>query len=407
MRVTILTIGSRGDVQPYVALGLGLQRAGHTVQLITGKDFESLVVGAGLQFAPLDVALLEMAQSTTGRAALAGKGRLALMRQVMPMLRQMLTDAWAAAQPFQPEAVVFHPKAMAGEHIAEKLGVPAYLALGLPLYSPTRAFPSPIVPAADLGPLNPLSHRLLIGLTLAPYRGMINAWRRAQLGLGPMGAGTRVARRLYAYSAHVLPAPADWDDSTSVTGYWWLPDEAEWTPPADLAAFLEAGPPPVYIGFGSMAGTDPERTTRVVMEAVRRAGQRAVLAAGWGGLTAAETPAGVFHLPAAPHAWLFPRMAAVVHHGGAGTTGAGLRAGKPTVICPFFGDQPFWGRRVHALGAGPHPIPQKALTAENLAGAIRAAVETPGYRQRAAALGELLRAEEGVGQAVALIEARG
>jgi sterol 3beta-glucosyltransferase len=141
-----------------------------------------------------------------------------------------------------------------------------------------------------------------------------------------------------------------------------------------------------------------------VLEALAQAGQRGLLGAGWGGLEMEKPPENVFKVEDAPYDWLFPRMAAVVHHGGAGTTGAGLRAGKPTVICPFVADQPFWGRRVAALGAGPPPIPQRRLTADNLASAIRQAVEDAVMRKRAADLGEKIQPEDGVGQAVSLIE---
>jgi UDP:flavonoid glycosyltransferase YjiC (YdhE family) len=200
-----------------------------------------------------------------------------------------------------------------------------------------------------------------------------------------------------------VPTPADWDASSHVTGYWFLPRQPDWQPPAELLAFLERGPAPVYVGFGSMPSQDAERKTRLVLDAVAQSGQRAILATGWGGLAQASAPPGVFVLDSAPHDWLFERCAAVVHHGGAGTTAAGLRAGKPSVICPFFGDQPFWGRRVHALGAGPQPIPQKKLTAAALAGAMRAAATDPGMAGRAAALGEGIRQEDGVARAVALI----
>ncbi|MFN2107656.1 MAG: glycosyltransferase, partial [Candidatus Promineifilaceae bacterium] len=167
--------------------------------------------------------------------------------------------------------------------------------------------------------------------------------------------------------------------------------------------FLAAGDPPVYVGFGSMAGRDPVRLTGIVIDALRLAGLRGILATGWGGLQARDLHPTIFKLESAPHAWLFPRMAAVVHHGGAGTTAAGLRAARPTVICPFMGDQPFWGSRIHALGAGPEPIPQKKLTPENLAAALRQAVDGPEMRARAETVAEGIRSENGVANAIAII----
>jgi sterol 3beta-glucosyltransferase len=241
---------------------------------------------------------------------------------------------------------------------------------------------------------------------------MFASWRKAH-GLPPQPWGTSVVHRddgtrvpfLNGWSSHVAPDPPDWPSrGVETTGYWFLDRPDDWTPPAALTAFLDDGPPPVYVGFGSMAGRDPRRTTRIVLDALRRAGCRGLLASGWGGLSARDLPASVHLCDQVPHDWLFPRVAAVVHHGGAGTTAAGLRAGRPTVVCPFFGDQPFWGRRVHDLGAGPPPIPQTHLTAERLARALRTVTECPSIRARAAAVGEKIRREDGVANAVAFIE---
>ena len=304
---------------------------------------------------------------------------------------------------------MYHPKALAGYHIAEKLGIPGVLSLPVPLFSPTRAFPSPILPPGlDLGgPLNKLSHRLVVALTTAPYRKLVTTWRRETLLMPPADderlLGGKPVLRIYPYSPHVLPVPPDWDDSTAVTGYWFLKPDPTWQPPADLVAFLDNGAAPVYIGFGSMAAPDAARTTAIVLEAVQKAGVRAVLASGWGGLVGSALHANVFALESAPHEWLFPRMAAVVHHGGAGTVAAGLRAGKPTVVCPLFGDQPFWGHRIHTLGVGPKPVPLKRLTVDGLAQAIHLAVTDEGMCRRAETLGGNIRAENGVVKAVDLI----
>lgn len=406
MHIAILTVGSRGDVQPYVALGVGLQGAGHTVTVVTDASFEGFVREYGLQFAPLRSELFQLAQSQAGRAALAGKGRLKLIRQVMPMLRQIMDDGWAGAQ--GAEAIVYHPKAMAGYHIAEKLDIPGFLAMALPAYSPTGAFPQPALGAGDYGRrLNRLTYSLFFAASMIPYRGLINSWRKERLGLPPCSTDRerdgQPVPKLYAYSPRVVPRPDDWDASTFVPGYWFLEQASSWTPPDTLLRFLDDGPAPLYIGFGSMVAQDPARTTQIVLEAVQQAGVRAVLASGWGGLVADRVPQSVHLLEAAPHDWLFPRCAAVVHHGGAGTTGAGLRAGKPTLVCPFFGDQPFWGQRVAALGVGLPPIPQKKLTAPRLADALRALTTTDSLRQRAEALGEEIRAEDGIGNAVKVI----
>jgi UDP:flavonoid glycosyltransferase YjiC (YdhE family) len=209
---------------------------------------------------------------------------------------------------------------------------------------------------------------------------------------------------LYGFSPLVIPPPPDWGGNVHVTGYWFLEPAVSWTPPADLTTFLDGGPPPIYVGFGSMSSRRPEETTRLVLSALAQTGQRAVLLSGWGGLTKADLPDSVLMIHSVPHDWLFRRVAAVVHHGGAGTTAAGLRAGAPSVIIPFFGDQPFWGQRVVALGVGPEPIPRQQLTAESLAAAIEEAVTNVAMRRRAADLGEQIRAEDGVARAVEAIQ---
>ena len=411
MQVLILTAGSRGDVQPYVALGRGLQQAGHHVTLATAATFADFVTAYGLDFAPLSAAYLELLQTGAGKAAVAGKGnQLKLLRMVQPMLRAQLDDAWRVAQTRAFDVIVYHPKALGGYSIAEKLDAAAVLALPLPLYSPTRAFPSPILPFADLGPFNHVSHRLAIWLATLSTRGVLRRWRVEALGLPPaynelQQHGAPVLR-LYAYSPAVLPTPADWDVTSVATGYWFLPPEPTWQPAAELVDFLAGGQPPVYVGFGSMPSEDAPAKTKLVLQALAMSGQRGVVATGWGGLSNVHAPDTVFLLESAPHGWLFPQMAAVVHHGGAGTTAAGLAAGVPTIVCPFFGDQPFWGRRVAALGVGPTPIPQKRLTAEGLAAALQRATTDQEMLLRARQLGAAIRAEDGVGRAVALIEAR-
>jgi UDP:flavonoid glycosyltransferase YjiC (YdhE family) len=189
-----------------------------------------------------------------------------------------------------------------------------------------------------------------------------------------------------------------------MTGYWFLDRPQGWQPPAALVDFLQAGPPPVVVGFGSITVRDPEETTVLVLSALRAARQRGLLLTGWGGLSQADLPDDVFKLEAVPHDWLFPRAAAVVHHGGAGTTAAALRAGVPSIVVPNFMDQPFWAQRVVALGAGPRPIPRNRLNAARLSAALRAAVEDESFRARAAAVGRRLRAEDGVGRAVEAFE---
>jgi UDP:flavonoid glycosyltransferase YjiC (YdhE family) len=260
------------------------------------------------------------------------------------------------------------------------------------------------------GPLNRLTHVAANQAFWQLCRRPVNGWR-GRLGLpdhpflGPYRR-MREERRplLYGFSPAVVPRPADWDPWVHVTGYWFLPEPAGWQPPDELEEFLGDGPPPVCIGFGSMRPRDPEALSDAVVGALRRTGRRAVVQAGWAGLGAADEP-GILVAGEIPHSWLFPRAAAVVHHGGAGTTAAALRAGRPSVVAPFFADQFFWGRRVARLGVGPPPIPQRHLTAEKLATALRGALEDAGMRDRAAALGRRVDREEGVERAAGVLDA--
>ena len=403
MRVYILTIGTRGDVQPYIALGLGLKSVGHEVTIATLKEFDDLVTGYGLQFAPLRGDFLKVAQAAeTGSTSKKRWNPFQLIRQYIEMAKDTLADEWESAQ--HADVLIYNPAIFGGYDIAEKLGVPAFAASPAPMYSPTKEFPSPFFPFSNLGPLNKFSHQLFAKLGPAIFRRPINEWRRDVLGLPP-AKGDRLLHgkpvpKLYAYSEAVVPRPADWDESSVVTGYWFLDAPADWTPDPELVKFLLQGPPPVYVGFGSMFMNGGKQKTRMVIDALRLAGQRGILATGWGGLSAVDALDDMLVVNSVPHDWLFPKVATIVHHGGAGTTGAALRAGKPQIICPFVGDQFFWGHRVVDLNVAPSPIPQIKLTAERLANAIKYAITNTNLQQRASSTGETIRAENGIECAV-------
>jgi len=425
MRVFITTIGTRGDVQPYIALGEGLSGAGHAVTVCTSPRYEPLVTGRGIGYGYLSDDLVALVETPRGREAIAAAGGaisglrslFGLIRESLQIQRDLFRDGWAAAQAAEPDLIVYHPKMAIALHYAERLGIPAVMAPLFPTFRPTGAYPNPgflrLPFGGSLGAVyNRATHRLVLGAVSAASRRMFGSWRESE-GLAARPPDRNVMQRddgspvplLNGWSRHVVPEPPGQSHGpVETTGYWFLERQGDWRPAAALEAFLYAGPPPVYVGFGSMAGRRPERTTRVVLDALQGAGLRGVLANGWGGLKADELPASVHLLDAAPHDWLFPAMAAVVHHGGAGTTAAGLRAGRPTLVCPFFGDQPFWGRRVQESGAGPAAIPQKKLTAERLASALREATESPAMRRRAAELGTKIRTEDGVINAVAFLE---
>lgn len=240
------------------------------------------------------------------------------------------------------------------------------------------------------------------------YRPFISEFRKS-LGLSKYNfrrflRDLRTTPTIGAYSPGLIPHPADWPENIHITGSLYLDLPPSWQPCPELISFLEDGDPPVYIGFGSMGGENPEAMANLTIEALCQSGQRGVLLRGWGGLKPEMVPAEILVVDSVPHSWLFPRMAAVVHHGGAGTTAEGLRAGVPNFIVPFVFDQSFWGARVKALGLGPEPITHKQLTTERLAESIRRAVTDHQMRQRAIACGEAIRNENSLENAVRIIE---
>lgn len=413
MKITILAPGSRGDVQPYIALGKGLQAADYAVTIATHALFEAFVRSAGLGFSLIQVNPKALLESDAGQA-MVEQGRHPfrsfwhLLQSVKPLLWEVCDDCWQACQ--GADAIIFHSLLIsAAASMAEKLGVPA-IAAGLQPIEPTGDFPCLLITNRQMGRIaNQLTYQMLWRGGWLTFRPFVNAWRRERLHLPPFGwnmpAQWKTAKLpvLYGVSPLVVPRPSDWNARVTMTGYWILETETDWQAPAELARFLAAGTPPVYIGFGSMRTRQPERTTAIVIEALQRANQRGILLTGWGALRQTDVPASILMIESAPHEWLFPRMAAVVHHGGAGTTAAALHAGVPSLIIPFMVDQPFWGKRVADLGVGVPPIPQQQLTVERLSAAITAAVSDPVMRQRAADLGARLRAENGVANAVAAL----
>jgi sterol 3beta-glucosyltransferase len=280
--------------------------------------------------------------------------------------------------------------------------------------TPTSTFPSVGIPQTlpNLGgAFNLLSWQLVLQMLWMGVGPVFDKARKKVLGLPGSSFNETYRPRsskdcpiFYGFSPSVIPAPADWNEDIHVTGYWFLDPTEEWTPPPPLLDFLQAGPAPVYIGFGSMSSRNPEETADLVINALKKTGQRALLFSGWGGLQKEDLPDSVLMIEATPHAWLFPRVSAVVHHGGAGTTAAGLRAGVPSIVIPFNFDQPFWGQRVHQLGVGPKPIPRSKLTVDRLVQAIQETVTDKCMRQRAAELGSKIRADDGIANAVGIIE---
>ncbi len=412
--ILLLTLGSRGDVQPFVALGAVLTARGHSVTLSTGKGFESLIEAHGLTAAPLSFdPQAAMAQPEIKAAMESPRGWLKAFRASQEVMQRQLDETWAIAQAVRPQLIIYHPKAVLAPYLARSLGAVALPAFLQPAYVPTGGFPNPLLPLPDLGPLaNRLSGRTVVAAMRLAYRMLLRKWfarhpgEIARPGLDVLAGyrpGGGAVPRFHAHSRHIVPKPPDWGSEEHVTGYWFLPEKTGWEPPAELARFLEAGPAPVYVGFGSMPkvrGGDP---ASALLAALAETKTRAILAKGWGALSEVPASDDVHIVDSLPHDWLFPRCRAVVHHGGAGTTHAGLRWGRPTLICPLFGDQPFWGRMVARLGVGPAPLPLKRLTQERLAAALRE-LQSAQVRHKAQVLGDRMAEEGGTETAANLIE---
>ena len=408
MHITILALGSRGDIQPYATLGKGLRSAGHRVCFVTAENFGPMVTAHGLD-------LLAIPGDAEALVKDAGANMPALIRALGNLSKGFMRNLDQLSPLLQETDVILNqlPGGLYGYDLSEKFGVPMILAAVIPL-ARTDAFPMMSWPSlfASIPGYSKLSYRLAEQIVWQLFRPLINRWRQQTLRLPRIpfwGYFDEMYERrvpiLNGFSAHVVPRPSDWGDHIHITGYWFPePEEEGWQPPDELCRFIEAGEPPVFIGFGSMPVRQPERTTSMILEALKQSGQRAVLHTGWGGLGGRSLSEYAFKIDYAPYGWLFPRMAAVVHHGGSGTTAFGLRAGVPTLIVPFLFDQFYWGKRVATLGVGPKPIPFRRLSAERLASAITLAASDPPMRQQAAELGRKLQAEDGIAKAIAVIE---
>ncbi len=331
----------------------------------------------------------------------------ALLREGQKIVDRAARRSWVMAQ--GADAIILNINTSFGIDIAEALDIPPIMVALQPLNT-TSEFPLCSYYGPDLGKaFNRLSHAAT-SVQQAYFDLPRNKLRRELMGLEPRKAGGffkdndgRNLHTLYAYSAHVSPRPRDWPKSAIVTGYWQLADNTGWTPSPQLERFLEKGSEPVYIGFGSMP-FGAERNTQILKKAVAQWGGRAIVARGWGGINPDDLPNSIFAFDRAPHDKLFTHVAGVVHHGGAGTTSAGLHAGRPTFIVPQSVDQPYWGRRVHELGCGPAPVRLRKLTPEILAEVLDDLTTNPAYAEHAAALAQKLNAEDGAAKAIRHIE---
>ncbi len=411
--ITILLSGTRGDIQPYIALGLAMRENGCAVRIATHLQFKVLVEQYGFDFVPLSASPNELffRQKTMPLTFNQGFWRglqasLAYWRAARPVFTALLESAWQACQG-SAGLIVGLPTTW-GQNIADALGVPCAWCPLQPL-APTSSFPSVFLPWRKTPGAwyNWLSHRLMEQATWQPWRMEFNHWRRS-LGLprlpigGPFKAWEeRQIPHIYGISSYVLTSPPDWPACYSLAGYWFLERLPEWQPPLDLLRFLEAGEPPLYAGFGSMRQSS--KLASMLVQAARLSGRRIIAALSGMEGAQANLPPNLMLVKDIPHDWLFPQMSGALHHGGAGTTAASLRAGLPTAIAPVGVDQFFWGERVQSLGVGPQPISQNRLTVDSLAALFDELSRNGQCRQRARSLGALIDAEQGENKAANLL----
>ena len=415
MLITILTTGSRGDTQPYIALGVELKKAGHTVRIAAFRNYEALVKEYGLEFYPIEGDVARVASSEDVKEAMKADNPLKLIlsfNKLKSFVVDMQKDFFNACK--GSDAIVYHPGAAIGYFAAQYLKIPSILATPFPM-TPTREYPA-LIFYDSVRPgraFNFATHKIFEQVMWFASSSAVKQFWQKEFGKAPGNFGcpfgrqtTRTNPTVISCSNFVFPRPKDWPENVTSSGYWFLEDTGDWEPSRELLDFMERGTPPVYVGFGSIG--DPAlavQTTELVIEALRRSGQRGILATGWSGMSKMDNlPEELFILESAPHSWLFPRMAAVVHHGGAGTTAAGLKAGVPSIIIPHSNDQFAWGRRVYELGAGSRPIPRKKLSAEKLSEAIKLVLTTE-IIDAAKDLGVKIRSESGAGAAAKIITA--
>ncbi|KMZ65431.1 Sterol 3-beta-glucosyltransferase, family GT1 [Zostera marina] len=410
LQIVMLIVGTRGDVQPFIAIGKRLQEYGHRVRLATHANFGRFVLSEGLEFFPLGGDPKVLAEymvknkgflpSTPSEISIQRKQ----IREIIFSLLPACKDPVDTGIPFKADAIIANPPAYGHTHVAEALNIPIHIFFTMP-WTPTSSFPHPLSRVKQPAGYR-FSYQIVDSMIWLGIRDMINDFRKKILKLRPVtylsgtqGYGSDVPHG-YIWSPHLVPKPKDWGPKIDVVGFSFLDLASNYKPPESLVKWLESGSKPIYVGFGSLPVQEPGKMTEIIVEALEKTGQRGIINKGWGGLGNLEEPKEfIYLLDNCPHDWLFFHCMAVVHHGGAGTTAAGLKAGCPTTIVPFFGDQPFWGEQVHSRGVGPPPIPVDQFTLTKLVDAINFMLD-PKVKERSVELGNAIASEDGAAGAV-------
>ncbi|XP_047983300.1 sterol 3-beta-glucosyltransferase UGT80B1-like isoform X2 [Salvia hispanica] len=415
LSIAILVVGTRGDVQPFLAVARKLQEYGHCVRLATHSEFRGLVKSAGVDFYPIggDPRVIVEGFVKTQKILLTSWQDIAIQLKQLKAVMESLLQACTQPDPitgdsFRAQAIIANPPAYGRVDVAEALGVPLHIFFTVP-WTPTCAFPHPFIPHISHRAGNWLSYFVVDILIWWGLRGYINKLRKNKLNLSPINGLLDTNQvsishlpTTYMWSPCVLPKPNDWGPLVDIVGYCFVDLGSKYEPPQELLQWLQKGAAPIYIGFGSMPLENPEKTRNIVLEALKNTGRRGIVDRGWGGLAthAQDVAEDVFLLTIdCPHDWLFPQCCAVVHHGGAGTTATGLKAGCPTTIVPFCGDQSLWGAIIYERGVGPAPIPIAHLSVESLSKAIRFMLQ-PEVKSRAVDVAVSVRDDDGAAAAL-------
>lgn len=415
LNICILIVGTRGDVQPFIAIGKRLQEYGHRVRLATHANFREFVTESGLEFFPLGGDPKVLAEYMVKNKGFLPSNPQEILTQ-RKQLKAIVESTWPAVtepdteangQPFVADAIMANPPSLGHVHVAEALKIPLHICFTMP-WTPTREWPHPLARVAQVaGFENRLSYAVVENVIWIGARDIVNGFRKNTLKLpavtylGSMTGHTKkVVPHAYIWSPSLAPKPKDWGRHIDVVGFCFLNLASNYKPPEDLMNFLKAGSAPIFVGFGSLVVQDPKGMTRTIVRALQKTGQRGIIQKGWGGLGELdEMPDYVFSLGNCPHDWLFPQCKAVVHHGGAGTTAAGLKAACPTTVVPFFGDQPFWGGCCQREGVGPEPIPVGRFSLEHLVSAIEFMLR-PEVKEASEIMAAKISQEDGVEGAV-------
>jgi sterol 3beta-glucosyltransferase len=416
MKITILTLGSRGHIQPFIALGLSLQHIGHTVCLATSLDFKNFVEQFGLECFPIAETSPEVICNRDAKKLAGTNASLVQFLLYYYQRRRSFSDylspclklSWQACQ--STEVIISNTLTFWGYDISQKLNIPFYIAPPAPT-GPTRKFPHPYLSSnLTLGSfLNYQTHILSRNFYWQFFREAVNAWRQQTLGLPPWRSNenpfahmrSQKVPFLYQFSSHILPKPTDWSEESVITGYWHLQVPISYSPPPELTEFLEAGASPICFSFGSMVDPNPQELINTIFATLESTQQRGIILSEQSGINELGKTNSVYVTRSIPHSWLLSKVSAFVHHGGLGTTAASIQAGIPSIIIPYFNDHHFWGKRLAQLGVGPKPIPRKKMTVQRLSEAIREATTNSEMKTRLACLAKKLQQENGVKNAIA------